>query len=79
MKLIIPKLGEDLMALAIRCNAVYICPKVSGVRRGPMVPYAGKDSAGRNLVGDIYVNFRRIEPHQKVVELFVVLMIISFS
>ena len=38
--------------------------------RGPLVAYAGKDSQGRNLVGDIYFNFRRIEAHPKAVEAF---------
>lgn len=67
-QLIIPKKGEDLMALARKCEAVYICPKdAAGNRMGPLVPYAGKDASGNNLVGDIYYNFRRIEPHTRVV------------
>jgi orotate phosphoribosyltransferase len=35
-----------------------------------LVAYAGKDDKGRNLVGDIYFNFRKIEVHLKVVEAF---------
>ena len=70
MKTVIPFSGEDLMELGKRCNAVYVCPKVGSVRKGPLVAYAGKDSKGRNLVGDIYFNFRKIEPHLKVVEAF---------
>ncbi len=70
MKPIIPILGEDLLELGKRCNAVYICPKVGFLRKGPLVAYAGKDSQGRNLVGDIYFNFRRIEVHPKAVEAF---------
>lgn len=70
MNLIIPFLGENLIELGKRCNAIYICPKVGSERKGPLVAYAGKDSKGRNLVGDIYFNFRRIEVHPKVVEVF---------
>jgi orotate phosphoribosyltransferase len=75
MKPIIPfPGGEDLLELGKRCNAVYVCPKgmVGGqfIRKGPLVAYAGKDDQGRNLVGDIYFNFRRIEEHLKVVEEF---------
>jgi orotate phosphoribosyltransferase len=68
MKLITPKLGESLIELGKRCGAIYICPKHGSRRLGPLVAYAGKDSQGRNLVGDIYFNFRKIEPHLKVVE-----------
>ncbi len=70
MKPIIPLPGEDLLELGKRCNAVYVCPKVGSLRKGPLVAYAGKDSRGRNLVGDIYFNFRRIEVHPKAVEAF---------
>ena len=34
------------MELGKRCGAVYICPKAGGVRKGPLVAYAGKDSQG---------------------------------
>lgn len=70
MKPIIPIPGENLLELGKRCGAVYVCPKKGGVRNGPLVAYAGKDDQGRNLVGDIYFNFRRIEPHPRVVEAF---------
>ena len=74
MKPIIPIPGEDLLELGKRCNAVYVCPKgmvgPNFVRKGSLVAYAGKDSQGRNLVGDIYFNFRRIEVHPKAVEAF---------
>lgn len=70
MKPIIPIPGEDLLELGKRCNAVYVCPKVGSVRKGPLVAYAGKDSKGCNLVGDIYFNFRRIEVHLKAVMAF---------
>jgi orotate phosphoribosyltransferase len=70
MKPIIPLPGEDLLELGKRCDAVYVCPKVGSERKGKLVTYAGKDGKGRNLVGDIYFNFRRIEVHQKVVEAF---------
>jgi orotate phosphoribosyltransferase-like protein len=67
---IIPRTGEDLLELGKRCNAVYVCPKLGSIRGGDLVAYAGKDAKGRNLVGDIYFNFRRIEVHPKVVEAF---------
>ena len=70
MKPIIPLPGEDLLELGKRCNAVYVCPKEGLTRKGPLVAYAGKDSQGRNLVGDIYFNFRRIETHPKAVQAF---------
>jgi orotate phosphoribosyltransferase len=70
MKPVIPLPGEDLLELGKRCSAVYVCPKVGSERKGPLVAYAGKDSQGRNLVGDIYFNFRRIEEHQEVVSVF---------
>lgn len=70
MKLVIPNPGENLLELGKRCNAVYVCPKVGGMRKGSLVVYAGKDSQGRNLVGDIYFNFRRIEPHMEAVVVF---------
>lgn len=70
MKPIIPIPGEDLLELGKRCKAVYVCPKDGSVRKGPLVAYAGKDSKGRNLVGDIYFNFRRIEVHPKAVVAF---------
>jgi orotate phosphoribosyltransferase len=58
------------MELGKRCNAVYVCPKEGHVRRGKMVAYAGKDTQGRNYVGDLYFNFRRIECHPEVVRAF---------
>ncbi|TSD02113.1 MAG: Uncharacterized protein Athens071425_132 [Parcubacteria group bacterium Athens0714_25] len=67
---IVPYPGEDLLELGKRCGAVYVCPKVGSQRKGPLVVYAGKDAKGRNLVGDIYFNFRRIEVHPKAVEAF---------
>ena len=70
MKPIIQIPGESLIDLGKRCNAVYVCPKVGSKRKGPLVAYAGKDIQGRNLVGDIYFNFRRIETHPKVVEAY---------
>ncbi|MDP3996609.1 MAG: phosphoribosyltransferase [bacterium] len=62
MKNITPRENTYLKSLAKQCNALYICPKnAEGKRTGTLVPYAGKDAKGRNLVGDCYFNFRRIE------------------
>ncbi len=70
MKLITPRAGESLIELAYRCGAIYICPKDDSGRLGPLVPYAGKDGKGRNLVGDIYFNFRKVEHHLDAVWAF---------
>lgn len=70
MKLITPRPGEDLLELGKRCGAVYVCPKDGSLRKGPLVAYAGKDGRGRNLVGDIYFNFRKIESHPDAVMAF---------
>lgn len=70
MSSIKPTPGASLLELGKCCDAVYICPKVGSKRTGPLVAYAGKDSQGRNLVGDIYFNFRRIESHLDVVNVF---------
>lgn len=70
MNPIVPLPGMDLLELGKYCDAVYICPTIDGVRTGPLVAYAGKDDQGRNLVGDIYFNFAKIEPYPKVVMMF---------
>lgn len=66
----IPVKIEKLKQIARECNALYICPKREGKRVGPLVPYAGKDAKERNLVGDIYFNFRRIEENMEAVGYF---------
>lgn len=70
MNIVIPQPGITLWSLARDCNSLYLCPKREGLRVGPLVPYAGKDERGRNLVGDIYFNFRRIEQYGLVVDAF---------
>ncbi len=70
--LIIPRPGDSLLDLSKRCDALYICPKEGDRRLGLLVPYAGKDKKDRNLVGDFYFNFRRIERQPLVVEAFAV-------
>lgn len=70
MNTVIPNTERDLWHWARECVSLYICPKREGLRAGPLVPYAGKDEQGRNLVGDIYFNFRRIENHPLVVDEF---------
>jgi len=65
---IIPQPGDmNLLELAKQCNALYLCPKDGTVRKGPLVAYAGKDAQRRNLVGDIYFNFRQVEANPAVV------------
>ncbi|MDO8620593.1 MAG: hypothetical protein Q7R64_04580 [bacterium] len=71
MTIITPSGGDSLEELAKACNALYLCPKdADGKRLGPLVPYAGKGPDGKNLVGDVYFNFRRIEEYPLVVESF---------
>lgn len=58
----------DLMR---RHAAYYACPKgADGRRLGPLVGYAGRDAAGRQYVGDIYVNFARAERHPALLARF---------
>lgn len=72
---IVPAPGTDPWALAEECNALYECPKdSSGKRLGPLVPYAGKDKQGRNLVGDVYFNFARIEEQTAAADYFASLL-----
>ncbi len=60
---------EELSPLEIlsRCGGYYECPKDGNQNRlGPLVGYAGRDDNNRQLVGDIYVNFAKIEQHATV-------------
>ena len=59
--------------------ALYVCPKKDGKRIGPLVPYAGKDGQGRNLVGDVYFNFAMIEPMPWIVDLFAKAIMININ
>ena len=46
-------------------------PRGAGGRRaGPLVGYAGKDAAGRQYVGDVYVNFARAERRPALLRVF---------
>lgn len=63
---------NDLLKLAEDCDAIYMCPKNGSKRLGPLVVYAGKDTQGRNLVGDIYINFRKLEERPALVEQFAI-------
>lgn len=61
----IPELWCDVerpLDIVARCGGYYECPKDdSGKRLGPLVGYAGKDAQGRQKVGDVYVNFAKVE------------------
>lgn len=72
MRIISPYSDEELLELGKNHGAVYVCPKDGSVRKGPLVAYAGKDGQGRNLVGDIYFNFRKIEQYPEVVRSFAI-------
>ncbi len=63
---IVPFDNEGLLTLATRCGGFYECPKdTDGKRLGPLVGYAGRDSLGRQYVGEVYVNFAKVERHPK--------------
>ena len=52
-------------------GAFYAAPRgADGRRAGPLVGYAGKDAAGRQYVGDVYVNFARAERRPALLQLF---------
>lgn len=61
---------QALIELSVAHKALYICPKINGKRLGPLVVYAGKDKQGRNLVGDIYFNFSKIEESPRATRVF---------
>ncbi len=65
--------GMSLLQALDYCGGYYDCPKDSnGIRMGPLVGYAGKDpTTGKNLVGDVYANFAKMECWPRVMELFV--------
>lgn len=47
----------------------YECPKDSqGKRLGPLVGYAKRDGMGRQLVGEEYVNFAKIEENVEIIQ-----------
>ncbi len=71
---IVPKPGDDPWALSIQANAYYERPLKDGKRIGPLVPYSGKDSQGRNYVGHVYYNFARIEEHPSLCAYFAKLL-----
>lgn len=49
------------------CGGYYECVKDAlGKRLGPLVGYAGRDSNGRQYVGDVYANFAKVERHGSV-------------
>jgi len=60
-----PELWCDVelpLSIVARCGGYYECPKDdNGKRLGPLVGYAGKDAQGRQKVGDVYINFAKVE------------------
>lgn len=80
LKTIIPREWDSLWDLSIQADALYECPKDGqGRRLGPLVPYAGKDEKGHNLVGDVYFNFAMIEPHVALVARFAELVVYQIN
>ena len=61
----------DPLDLMRDAGAFYEAPRdAHGRRTGPLVGYAGKDAAGRQYVGDIYVNFARAERRPALLQAF---------
>jgi adenine/guanine phosphoribosyltransferase-like PRPP-binding protein len=73
-KPILPRQGDDPWKLSIDASAYYERPLVDGKRKGPLVPYSGKDAKNRNYVGHVYYNFARIEEHPALVYYFAFLL-----
>ncbi len=61
----------DPLDLMREHRAYYECPRdADGRRLGPLVGYAGRDEAGRQFVGDVYVNFAQAERHPALLARF---------
>lgn len=64
-----PSLKGDDLETVRNCGGYYICPKNEhGKRLGPLVGYAGKDAQGRQLVGDEYLDFSKVEQWPSIVD-----------
>ena len=62
---------SDPLDLMRDAGAFYEAPRgPDGRRAGPLVGYAGKDAAGRQYVGDVYVNFARAERRPALLQVF---------
>lgn len=63
--------SADPLDLMRSAGAFYEVPRAAdGRRAGPLVGYAGKDPAGRQYVGDVYVNFARAERRPALLQVF---------
>lgn len=64
-------MSADPLDLMRDAGAFYEAPRdAAGRRAGPLVGYAGKDAAGRQYVGDVYVNFARAERRPALLQVF---------
>ena len=64
-------MSADPLDLMRDAGAFYEAPRdAAGRRAGPLVGYAGKDPAGRQYVGDVYVNFARAERRPALLQVF---------
>src|SRR3989344_3243862 len=71
MELIVPRDGESNIDLVTRCGGWYECPKDgNGKRLGPLVGYAARYDGDHQWVGDVYVNFAKVERHLSVLDHF---------
>jgi orotate phosphoribosyltransferase len=69
MKTVIPRKNslESPLDLLMRCGGYYECPKdANGQRSGPLVGYANRYDGIHQNVGDVYVNFAKMERHGPV-------------
>lgn len=65
----INRFHEDPLEVLRCCGGYYECPKYeSGKRLGPLVSYTACDEKGRQYVGDVYVNFAKVEENPVLVE-----------
>ncbi len=66
------------LEIAKACGAYYECPKdQTGNRLGPLAAYTARDEAGRQLVGDVYLDFARIEQWPNIVRRLIIPKLIS--
>jgi adenine/guanine phosphoribosyltransferase-like PRPP-binding protein len=57
-----PRGTSAALELLKGCGGYYECPRgADGRRLGPLVGYAARDEAGRQFVGDVYINFAAAE------------------
>ncbi|MFA6919250.1 MAG: hypothetical protein WC244_04075 [Patescibacteria group bacterium] len=68
--------ATDPLEALRRLGGYYACPKdTQGNRIGPLVGYAGKDSKGVQMVGEIYANFAKMEEWPFILKHYLYLLV----